>query len=150
MPPMAVPLMVGGNTSHLFESAFADVLFAVIPRRETTISLLHYVLPNSLWVALGSMKSCLSLHILKQNFTMSLSFYLSFILHLWHYIDFLKLLFWFGLSWKQSLRQGFVYKCFISEADRKHWQRSGEMRKGRESSQESQYQADYHCGQAEA
>ena len=51
---MTVALMVG-NTSRLFESASADVLWRMIPGREATSGLLHYMLLNSLHAALGDM-----------------------------------------------------------------------------------------------
>lgn len=52
---VAVPLRLVGSTWHLCESAFADVLFVVIPCEKATVCLLHYVSLNSLCVTLGNM-----------------------------------------------------------------------------------------------
>ena len=63
---MPVALMVG-NTSHLFESASANVLWRMIPGRGATSRLPHNMLLNSLHAALGNMQLYQSLYMLKSR-----------------------------------------------------------------------------------
>ena len=126
-------------------SASANVLWRMIPGRGATSRLPHNMLLNSLHAALGNMQLYQSLYMLKkQNFTLSLSFYISFILHslCW----FWKLIYYLGSlgsrPWEKDLCTNTLFRRKTGSTVREK-----KRERERKVAQESHFQAAYICGQ---